>query len=217
MDQAGFGRDNGVEENREIGPRHGIGIEGRSRCRKMTAGGHAHDADLGDAPFAGMVPAVTECVLDVGQRDLGMTGRHAVADDSDGIALAGKKPGGVGPFAAEHQFIVAAARADQDHLPVPDPGIGKIDNDPRTVGDGVETSVPLPVKLGRIGLVGLPGAQRNRHAAFDNPAVGMLAVRVEVYDEAGLRHALRRRRGDADEQEKEQNAGKLPNHIFHSN
>ena len=116
MDEARVGRDDGVEEDGEVGARRGVEVAGGGHRGEVPARRHAHDADLGDAPFFCVVAAIAECVLHVCEGDFAVARGHAVADDADGVAARGEGLGGVGAFAAEHEFVVAAAGADQDHL-----------------------------------------------------------------------------------------------------
>ena len=168
----------------------------------MAAGRHAHDADLADTPFLRMVTAVAECVLYICEGDFAVAGGHAVTDDADGVAPFGEDLGGVGAFAAEHQFIVPAAGADQDHLAFGGrgdgggrasfggrvvyscrgAGPGEIDDDPGAVSDGIEAPVAEPVVLGSVRLVGGAGAMGHLGVEFNNSAVDPLAFRVKVDD-----------------------------------
>ncbi len=168
MDEARVGRDDGVEEDGEVGARRGVEVAGGGHRGEVPARRHAHDADLGDAPFFCMVAAIAECVLHVCEGDFAVARGHAVADDADGVAARGEGLGGVGAFAAEHEFVVAAAGADQDHLAGGGRFCGlrltrEINDDPGAVTDGVEAPVARPVELGGIRPVRRPGPQGDLH------------------------------------------------------
>ena len=184
MDEARVGRDDGVEEDGEVGARRGVEVAGGGHRGEVPARRHAHDADLGDAPFFCVVAAVAECVLHVCEGDFAVARGHAVADDADGVAARGEGLGGVGAFAAEHEFVVAAAGADQDHLAGGGRFCGlrflgrpwfrgprfcglrltrEINDDPGAVTDGVEAPVPRPIELGGVRPVRRPGPQGDLH------------------------------------------------------
>ncbi len=207
VDQAGVGGDDGVEEDGEIGAGYGVGEVGGGHRGEVATGRHAHDADLADTPFLCMVTAVTECVLDVCERDFAVAGGHAVTDDADGVSSFREDLGGVGAFAAEHQFIVPAAGADEDHLALGGRGVGgglvvgpvvslcgrvvyscrgvgprEIDDDPGAVTDGIEAPVAEPEILGGVSLVGGAGALRHLNIGFNDASIDPLAFRVKVDD-----------------------------------
>ena len=207
VDQAGVGGDDGVEEDGEIGAGDLVREVGGGHRGEVAAGRHAHDADLADTPFLCMVTAVTECILDVCEGDFAVAGGHAVTDDADGIAPFREDLGSVGAFAAEHQFIVPAAGANENHLAFRGRGVGgglvvgpvvslcgrvvyscrgvgprEIDDDPGAVTDGIEAPVTGPIVLGGVRLVGGAGALGHLNIGFNDASIDPLAFRVKVDD-----------------------------------
>ena len=111
-------QDDGVEEHGEIGPRRRVNVHGLCRAGKMSACGESHHADLPYTPFAGMVTAVAEGVLNILERNLPVAVWQAVLQDSAGYVPVIQPFGGVRPFVPSGYSRVASAGADDDHLSV---------------------------------------------------------------------------------------------------
>ena len=147
----------------------------------MPAGGESHHADLLHAPFGGVVPAVTESVLNVGQRHDVVSVGHAVPYDA-GCDAALVEPAG-GQFAFRHgrQQGIGTARAHDDHL-ARRVVLGQINAQPGIGHAPEQVSVP---GLGHLQLIGTPRTLRDSHTILDNALVHTLPLRIEAHDAVG--------------------------------
>ena len=118
-------RNHGIEEHAIVGTGRIIVVKHRRACGKVSAGREAHHPDLLDAPLRLMFAAITENRLHISQRDGMMAIGEAIFDDSNGVAVFGEPVSGINTLYVMADAVVAAARANHEHLAV---GIlGKID------------------------------------------------------------------------------------------